>query len=184
LNSAKDFHCHNIYTLITKMWLESFWDRYIERENTDVMKSLTEKIWSKFHEERRKSMIKSDWTCETRIEGTTDQEWINNHNWETKVDIINTKFEDLPNDRKKENLEAANVVINLVYKKIEDWEEITPEMIEEMSEIVHNERLKRNWISWSFENQRVEYQDLTEGEKSKDRNQIIRAIEIIKNKFN
>lgn len=161
------------------MWLESFSDRYIENDS-EKMQSIIEKIWSKFHEERRKSMIKSDWKYESRIETTTDQERIKKHNWETKVDIINTKFEDLPNDRKKENLEAAKVAVDLVYEKILNREQITPEMIGEMSEIVHNERLKRNWIAWSFENQRVEYKDLIEEEKAKDRNQIIRAIEIIK----
>lgn len=160
------------------MWLESFSDRYIEN-NTEKIQSITEKIWSKFHEERRKSMIKSDWTYESRIENTADKERINKHNWETKVDIINTKFEDLPNDRKKENLEAAKVAVKLVYEKITNWEKITVETIEEMSEIVHNERLKRNWITWSFEIQRVEYKDLSEEEKAKDRNQIIRAIEVI-----
>ena len=162
------------------MWLELFWNRYIEKKEKIDIQSLIEKIWSKFHEERRKSMKKSDWTYESRIETTTDQERIKKHNLETKVDIINTKFEDLPNDRKKENLESAKVAVNLVYEKIINWEEITQKMVEEMSEIVHNERLKRNWIAWSFENQRVEYKDLTEEEKAKDRNQIIRAIEIIK----
>ena len=160
------------------MWLESFSDRYIENDS-EKMQSLTEIIASKFHEERRKSMIKSDWTYESRIENTTDKERISNHNWETKVDIINTKFEDLPNDRKKENLEAAKVALDLVYEKIVNWEEITSEMIEEMSEIIHNERLKRNWIAWSFENQRVKYKGLSEEEKAKDRNQINRAIEVI-----
>jgi len=161
------------------MWLESFSDRYIEN-NTENMQLLIERIWAKFHEERRKSIIKLDWTYESRVEKTTDLERIHCHNWEKKVDIINTKFEDLPNDWKKENIEAAKVAVYLVYQKITNWEEITPEMIEEMSEIVHNERLKRNWITGSFENQRVEFKDLTEEEKVKDRNQIIRAIEIIK----
>lgn len=161
------------------MRLESYSDRYIENENTEKIQSITEKLSSKFHEERIKSMKKSDWTFKSRIEETTDQEWIDSHNWETKVDIINTKFKDLPNDRKKENLEAAKVALDLVYEKIANWEEITTEITEKMSEIVHNERLKRNWIAGSFENQRVEYEDLTEEEKAKDRNQIIRAIEVI-----
>lgn len=160
------------------MRLESFSDWYIEN-NTEKLQSLTEIIASKFHEERRKSMIKSDWTYESRIENTTDKERISNHNWEIKVDIINTKFEDLPNDWKKENIEAAKIAVDLVYEKIVNWKEITQEMLEEMSEIVHNEWLKRNWISWSFENQRAEYKNLSEEEKAKDRNQIIRAIEII-----
>lgn len=162
------------------MWLESFKNRYIEKKEKIDIQSIIEKIASKFHEERRKSIKKSDWTYESRIETTTDQERIKKHNWERKVDMLNSKFEDLPNDRKKENLEAAKVAVDLVYEKILNREQISPEMIEEMSEIVHNERLKRNWIAWSFENQRLDYKDLSEEEKTKDRNQIIRAIEIIK----
>jgi hypothetical protein len=96
------------------------------------------------------------------------------------VDIANTKFEDLPSDRKYENLEAAKVAVWLVFDKVLDWVKITPEMIEEMSEIIHNKWLERNWVAWSFEYQRVEYQQLSEEEKSKDRNQLLQAIEIVK----
>jgi hypothetical protein len=34
------------------------------------------------------------------------------------VDIANTEFEDLPKDWKYENLEAAKVVVELVYDRI------------------------------------------------------------------
>jgi hypothetical protein len=34
------------------------------------------------------------------------------------VDIANTKFEDLPSNRKYENFEAAKVVVNLVYDSV------------------------------------------------------------------
>jgi hypothetical protein len=59
-----------------------------------------------------------------------------------------------------------------------DWEEITSEMIDEMSKIVHIKWLERNWVKWSFENQRVDYENLSEEEK--DRIQIKLAIQIIK----
>ena len=49
-----------------------------------------------------------------------------------------------------------------------------------MSNIVHEKRLERNWIAWSFENQRVSYEDLSEEEKEKDRAQIEIAIKILK----
>ena len=143
-------------------------------------KDLIESIWSKFHEERRKSLKKSDWTYESRIEQVTDQEWIQQHNWQTEIDLANTNFEDLPQEWKHENLEAAKVVVELVYDKVANWEEITPEMIEEMARVVHDKRLERNWTEWSFENQRVSYDQLDEEEKVKDRNQVKRAIEVIK----
>jgi hypothetical protein len=34
------------------------------------------------------------------------------------VDIANTKFEDLPSNRKYENLQAAKVAVDLIYDKV------------------------------------------------------------------
>ncbi len=113
------------------------------------------------------------------IEKSDDKEW-NIEHWTGVVDIANTKFEDLPSNRKYENFEAAKVVVNLVYDSVLAWNEFTQEKIEKMSEIVHEKWLERNWIEWSFENQRVDYQDLSEEEKKKDRLQIEIAIQIIK----
>ena len=97
------------------------------------------------------------------------------------MDIANTKFEDLPSNWQYENLEVARVVIDLVYDKIVAGEEITPEMVEEMSSVVHEAWMKRN--SWEKENRPhlfVPYSELPEEEKAKDRDQILQAIEIIK----
>ena len=112
------------------------------------------------------------------IEKSDDKEW-NIEHWTDVVDIVNTKFEDLPSNRKYENFEAAKVVVDLVYDKVINWEEIDSEMVEEMSKIVHEKWLERNWIKWSFENQRVDYENLSVEEKAKDRVQIEIAIQII-----
>jgi hypothetical protein len=69
--------------------------------------------------------------------------------------------------------------VNLVYERVVNWENFNSEMIEEMSEVVHEKWLERNWVEWSFENQRVDYQNLSEEEKKKDRLQIEIAIQII-----
>jgi hypothetical protein len=60
------------------------------------------------------------------------------------VDIANTDFEDLPDNWKYENIEAAKVAVDLVYEKILNLEKISNEMIEEMSNIVHEKWLERN----------------------------------------
>jgi hypothetical protein len=73
--------------------------------------------------------------------------------------------------------------VDLVYDKVINWEEITSEMVEEMSNIVHEKRLERNGIEWSFENQRVVYQNLSEEEKVKDRIQVELAIQVIKSEI-
>jgi hypothetical protein len=112
------------------------------------------------------------------IEKSEDEDWTKKH-WTDLVDIANTEFEDLPSNWKWENIEAAKVVVDLVYEKVVKCLEITSEMMEKMSKIVHDKRLERNWIEWSFENQRVDYEKLSEEEKAKDRAQIEIAIKII-----
>jgi hypothetical protein len=57
--------------------------------------------------------------------------------------------------------------------------EITPEVVEEISKVVHTKWLERNWKEWSFENQRVPYEQLSEEEKEKDRAQIRAVIQFI-----
>ncbi len=138
-------------------------------------------MWSKLHEERRKSYATKienrdeNWAIKPRIKKTTDKEWIEKH-WTNEVDIANTKFEDLPKDRQVENTAAATVAINLIYEKVLRWEEITPEMVEEMSAKVHEERLKRNQYAKWWELDKP-YKELPEVEKAKDRDQILEAIE-------
>ena len=146
--------------------------------------NISQILWSKFHDEWRKSMAQEDWTYASRIEKVLDENWIQQHNWKTEVDIVNTEFEDLPSNRKYENLEAAKVAISLVLEKVLHWEEINSESLEEMAEIVHNKWLERNWMEWSFDFQRVNYDQLSEEEKAKDRNQLLQAIEIVKEYLN
>ena len=146
--------------------------------------NISQILWSKFHDEWRKSMAQEDWTYASRIEKVLDENRIQQHNWKTEVDIVNTEFEDLPSNRKYENLEAAKVAISLVSEKVLNWEEINSESLEEMAEIVHNKWLERNWMEWSFDFQRVSYDQLSEEEKAKDRNQLLQAIEIVKEYLN
>lgn len=67
----------------------------------------------------------------------------------------------------------------MVYEKVVSGEEITPEMIEEMSSVVHEKWLERN--DWAKDGELgVSYDQLPEDEKAKDRAQIEVAIQIIK----
>ena len=143
---------------------------------------IIENVASVFHEKWRENRMQSDGTYKPMIEKSEDEVRTKKH-WTNKVDIANTKFEDLPSNRKYENLEAAKVAVDLVYDNVVNWEENTSEMIEEMSKIVHEKRLERNGIQWSFENQRVDYGNLSEEEKAKDRIQIELAIQIVKSKI-
>ena len=140
---------------------------------------IIERVASAFHEKWRENRLQSDSKYKPMIEKSEDEQW-NMEYWTDMVDIANTEFEDLPRNWKYENLEAAKVAVDLVYDKVVNWEKISSEMIEEMSEIVHDKWLERNWEQWSFENQRVDYGALSEEEKVKDRIQIELAIQIVK----
>ena len=143
---------------------------------------IIERVASAFHEKWRENRLQNDDKYKPMIEKSEDEEW-NTVYWTDVVDIANTKFKDLPSNRKHENLEAAKVAVDLVYEKVINWEEMNSKMIEEMSKIVHEKWLERNGIQWSFENQRVDYQNLSEEEKAKDRIQIELAIQIIKSEI-
>ena len=140
---------------------------------------IIQEVASTFHEKWRKNRLQSDWRYIPMIEKSNDEKR-NEEHWTDTVDIANTDFEDLPNNWKYENVEAAKVAVDLVYDKISNLEKISSETIEEMANIVHEKWLERNWIEWSFENQRVSYENLSEEEKEKDRIQIIIAIDVIK----
>jgi len=139
---------------------------------------IIQEVASTFHEEWRKNRLQKDWTYKPMIEKSKDEIRTKKH-WTDTVDIANTNFEDLPDNWKYENIEAAKVAVDLVYEKILNLEKFSIETIEEMSDIVHEKRLERNWLAGSFENQRISYKDLSEEEKEKDRLQIKIAMEII-----
>ena len=103
-----------------------------------------------------------------------DPAWTQAH-WTDDVDIANTKFEDLPSNRKYENLEAAKAAIELVFDYVISWKEITDEMIEEMSAVVHEKWLERN--PWEKDGKLwVPYNQLPDIEKANDRDHILQAI--------
>lgn len=143
---------------------------------------IIEKVASIFHERWRKNRLQNDGKYEPMIEKSEDEQW-NMEHWIDVVDIANTEFEDLPSNWKYENLEAAKIAVDLVYGKVVSWEKINSEMIEELSKVVHQKWWERNGVLWSFENQRVDYEELLEEEKAKDRIQIELAIQIIESEI-
>ncbi len=135
-----------------------------------------------FHEKWKENRLQNDGNYKPMIEKSEDEVWNKKH-WIDMVDIASTDFDDLPSNRKNENFEAAKVAVDLVYDKVLNWVEITSEEIEKMSKIVHEKWLERNGMQWSFENQRVDYEKLSEEEKAKDRVQIEMVIQIIKSEI-
>lgn len=95
------------------------------------------------------------------------------------VDIANLSFEELPSNWQYENLEAARVAIEQVWKNLMFMEKITDEMVEKMASNVHDAWLSRNdWVydkEYGNPDQAKPYEELSEEEKVKDREQIIQA---------
>lgn len=165
--------------------IESTKQEMVEKLSSDTKEYFVQKMGANFHEEWRKGYaanpenVDTDWKVRPRIKQTKDKEWAELHGTDM-VDIYYTPFKDLPLDRKKDNLEAAKVVIDLVYDKIVNGEEITLEMVEEMSSVVHEAWMERN--SWEKESRPhlfVPYEELSEEEKAKDRAQVETAIRLI-----
>ena len=147
---------------------------------TIIKNALSYSLGSDLHEEWRKPRKKEDGTYEPRMKKSKDDAWNEAHGTDD-VDIANCSFEELPLNWQYENLEAARVVIELVYDKIISGEQFTPEEIEEMASTIHDEWLKRN--SWVFDAEygdpklAVPYEQLSKEEQDKDKAQLIPAIQ-------
>lgn len=152
-----------------------------EMRNKRAKELLSYSMGADLHEAWRAGRKREDGTYEPRMKKTKDQAYIDAHGGNNEVDIANLSFEELPSDWQYENLEAAKVAINEVYDVIIQGKELTKEMIEKMSSVVHDEWLKRNdWVFSSDYGDPVlskPYYELPKEEQAKDRVQIRQAIE-------
>ena len=139
--------------------------------NTIIKEALSYSLGSDLHEEWRKPRKLEDGTYEPRMKKSKDESWNLVHGTDD-VDIANTSFSELPSNWQYENLEAAKVVINLVFDKIINNEIFNDEVMRRMASIVHDEWLKRN--SWVYDPEygdpklAVSFDELSEEEKKKD----------------
>ena len=148
-------------------------------EDRVVKEALSYALGSDLHEAWRASRRKEDGTFEPRIKKSKDEAWNAAHGTD-EVDIANCTFSELPSNWQYENLEAAKVAIDLVYDKSMNDNQITPEELEEMGSVIHNEWLGRN--DWVFDKEygnpalAVPYNELSEEEKIKDKQQVMPAL--------
>ena len=156
-------------------------------DETIVKEALSYSLGSDLHEAWRAPRKLEDGTYEPRIKKSKDEVWNESHQT-NEVDIANCSFEELPSDWQYENLEAAKVAINEVYDKVVAGEEITPEDLEQIASIIHEEWLKRN--DWVYDEQygdpslAVPYEELSKEQQDKDKAQIGPAIEKVQDYVN
>lgn len=112
---------------------------------------------------------------------TKDSLWTEKH-WTAEVDIANTLYVDLPEDRKYENRASAEVAMKQIYQTIKNKKSLDEAFIESASAVIHEEWLKRN--AWVYDAQygnpvlTQSYENLPEEEKEKDRVIVRMAISI------
>ncbi len=126
-------------------------------------------VASSLHDQWRASRKKEDGTYEPRMK---------DNGLGGQVDIANTEYINLPEKWQGENKIAAETAVNIVYGAKQEGKDVTsPEFLEEASEAVHIEWMKRNpKEDWNAA-QHVPYSELSEPEKQKDRDHVVLAIQ-------
>ena len=167
-----------------------------KQDDTKVSKEqikgeLISELGSLLHEEWRSPRKKEDGSFDPRIKKTKDENWVKSHNTE-EVDIANTEYKDLPEDWKGENKASAEVTVDEIYKAIDSEKELDSSFIEEASDVLHQEWMKRKTKEGYNENDEnwnwakplmVDYNKLPNEEKGKDRVIIRKGIEIYNKKI-
>ena len=92
----------------------------------------------------------------------------------TYVDILNMKYEELPNDWAYENRATARVACRQILRGLRQKRVFNEDFIETISEIVHIQWIRRNQHR-VIEQLTVPYQNLPDVEKDKDRRAILIA---------
>ena len=140
-----------------------------------VKEALSYSLGSDLHEAWRAPRKREDGTFEPRMEKSKDEAWNASHGTDD-VDIANCSFRELPSNWQYENLEASRVVIELVFDKTKSGEPITPEELEEMASVIHEEWLKRNSLvfdpNYGDPKLAVPYAQLSKEEQDKDKAQV------------
>ena len=166
-------------------------------------------VGSRLHDDWRSNRKLEDGTYNPRWKVTKDEGYEPiegkskvNEQGELEVDIANLSFNELPKDWQKENLEAGLAVTPIVG----DRTELSNEEMEEASKKVHEEWSNRRMrvitdymnelaekgmseeeiktqtnekFSWDL-NLMVDYEELSEEEKQKDRDQVVQALKLNK----
>lgn len=164
-------------------------------------------VGSRLHDDWRNNRKLEDGTYTPRWKVTKDEEYEPidgksriNEQGELEVDIANLSFNELPKEWQKENLEAGIAATSIIGNRTE----LSNEEMEAASEKVHNEwcsrrmdvirrymnELERRGVNeeeikvktnekfeWDL-SLMVDYSELSEEEKQKDRNQVIQALKV------
>lgn len=122
------------------------------------------------HKQWQADFKKSNGSDAKRLKKTKDAAWIKKHGVD-ELDIANTKYADLPDDWKKENLESAKSAVDGLLKSKGDGASAA----DKAASYVHDKWLERNG-SWAPESQKLPFNKLTKDEQDKDRFFVMQAL--------
>ena len=114
----------------------------------------------------------------TYIKETSDSVWVQKHG-SNLVDLCAVDLDGLPGDWRAERDAGASIAVDALLESIEKGREIDEQLIEEVSALLHNRWLERNFARAS-EIEKSQYSDLPETDKEKDRYFIRAAVEVFK----
>ncbi len=159
------------------------WVKNLETANRDLEKSLS-KISKTLPADRKKKLIELQ--AERNALLAAEDRYLKTKIIPRKVrlkeidgkfyDIANMDYKDLPEKFQFENEVSAEIAVEQIEKKIKSGKAIDAKFIDEASDIIHQEWLKRNG-SWATEEQKKPFSQLSKVEADKNRIIAQRAID-------
>jgi len=116
---------------------------------------------------------------EPRMKSVKDEQWIAEHGGVLEVDIANTPYQELPSEWQAENKASAETAADAVLAAAAEGRALDDAFVEDASSVIHEKWLERNG-SWAPEEQKKPYAELSEEEKQKDREFVLGAIALYK----
>ena len=144
-----------------------------QQAKLEAVQEAVDTLGSAFHEDWRKSRLdEATGTFEPRVKETKDTAWIE-ANGTDQVDIANSTYDQLPDDWKAENKDAAEVVVGIMIDR-EGLIDLSDESTRnEIGGIVHDAWLSRSNNEWALGGELdAPFPDLSAEQQAKDISQI------------
>ena len=134
-----------------------------------------------FHDTWRNSRLTETGGYLPKIEITEDKLWIESHGTD-KLDLANTNYQDLPEDWKTENRDAAATIVSIIDRYDGNIDLTNPIQRSEIGREVHDAWLQRNKAVFHTHNiepgQTVTFGELPPQEQEKDLEQVIVGLKL------
>jgi hypothetical protein len=140
----------------------------LEAKMEAVKQELIQTLGDMLHDEWREPRKQDDGTFDPRDKSTDYHVWTGDEPKDFKIDIANLEYKKLPPDWKGENKISAEVAVTALYEAVKAKRELDEAFVEAASTAIHDAWRERNG-SWAPPEQMVDFDELSEEEKEKDR---------------